>query len=336
MNAPVNYLRLWLLTGIILICVMVILGGITRLTGSGLSIVEWKPVTGIVPPINQKDWLREFKQYQQFPEYQKLNYGMSLQQFKQIYLWEYLHRTLGRLIGVIFIVPFVIFYFKGWISKKMTGPLLLIFLLGGLQGFMGWYMVKSGLDKAPHVSHFRLAAHQGFALLIVALLFWMMLSMSQHKKKTTGKPPTLLIATGISFSLLVTQIILGAFVAGLKAGFSYTHFPLMGETIFPPANLIRSESFLYNGVVLQFIHRWFAFTVALSMAALFYFARPYCELHIQTKWLLAIVILQIALGITTLMMQVPIVLGVAHQFVAIIILLLMVRILHKQVYVYSS
>lgn len=336
MNAYAQYLRLWLLTGIILICVMVILGGITRLTGSGLSIVEWKPVTGIVPPINQKDWLREFKQYRQFPEYQKLNYGMSLQQFKQIYLWEYLHRMLGRFIGIIFIVPFVIFYLKGWISKKMTGPLLLIFLLGGLQGSMGWYMVKSGLDKIPHVSHFRLAAHQGIALLLVALLFWMMLSISHPEKKTTGVSTNLLIATGIALSLLVTQIILGAFVAGLKAGFSYTNFPLMGETIFPPANLIRSESFLYNDVVLQFIHRWFAFTVALSMAALFYIAQPYHELHIQTKWLLAIVILQIALGITTLMMHVPIVLGVAHQFVAIIILLVMVSMLHKQVYVYSS
>jgi cytochrome c oxidase assembly protein subunit 15 len=197
-------------------------------------------------------------------------------------------------------------------------------------------MVKSGLDKMPHVSHFRLAAHQGIALLLVALLFWMMLSISHPKKKTTGISTNLLIATGIALSLLVTQIILGAFVAGLKAGFSYTNFPLMGETIFPPAILIHSESFFYNGVVLQFIHRWFAFTVALSMAALFYFAQPYRELHIQTKWLLAIVILQIALGITTLMMQVPIVLGVAHQFVAIIILLVLVRILHKQVYVYSS
>ena len=336
MNPSAQYLRLWLLAGIILICAMVILGGITRLTGSGLSIVEWRPITGIVPPVNQKDWLSEFKQYQQFPEYQKLNYGMSLQQFKEIYLWEYLHRMLGRFIGIIFIVPLVIFYLKGWISKKMIGPLLLIFLLGGLQGFMGWYMVKSGLDKMPHVSHFRLAAHQGIALLLVALLFWMMLSMSHQKRGTTGRPSILLIPTCISLGLLVTQIILGAFVAGLKAGFSYTNFPLMGETFFPSANLITSESLLYNGVVLQFIHRWLAFVVALSVVVLFYLARPYQELHTLTKWFLVVVILQIALGITTLMMHVPIILGVAHQFAAIAILLLMIRILHEQVYAYST
>jgi cytochrome c oxidase assembly protein subunit 15 len=138
MNASAQYFRLWLLAGIILICAMVILGGITRLTGSGLSIVEWRPVTGIVPPVNQKEWLSEFKQYQQFPEYQKLNYGMSLQQFKEIYLWEYLHRMLGRFIGVIFIVPFVIFYLKGWISKKMTGPPIAYF-------FIGWFARVYGL-----------------------------------------------------------------------------------------------------------------------------------------------------------------------------------------------
>lgn len=334
MNAPVNFIRLWLLTGIVMICTMVILGGITRLTGSGLSIVEWKPVTGIVPPLNQKDWLSEFEQYQQFPEYKKLNYGMSLQQFKQLYLWEYLHRMIGRLIGIIFIVPFVIFYFKGWISKKMTGSLLVIFLLGGLQGFMGWYMVKSGLDKVPHVSHFRLAAHQGLALLLVASLFWMMLSMNHQKKETTGKSSTLLVATCLTLTLLIIQITLGAFVAGLKAGYSYTNFPLMGETFFPSANLITSEPLFYNGVVLQFIHRWFAFVVVLSLGALLYVARPYQEMHNQTKWLIALVILQITLGIITLLMHVPIVLGVAHQFVAIVILLLLVKILYDQVYVY--
>jgi heme a synthase len=306
---------------------MVILGGITRLTGSGLSIVEWKPVTGIVPPLNQKEWLLEFAQYQQYPEYKKLNYGISLLQFKQLYLWEYLHRMLGRLMGIIFIVPFVIFYFKGLISKKIAAPLLVIFLLGGLQGFMGWYMVKSGLDKVPHVSHFRLTAHQGIALLLAALLFWIMLSMSHQKNETTRKPSTLLVITCVSLTLLITQIILGSFVAGLKAGFSYNNFPFMGENFFPSA-MLTSQPFFYNGVVLQFVHRWFAFFVVLSMVVLFYLARPHQELHSLAKWLLVLVILQIALGIATLMMHVPIVLGVAHQFVAITILLLMVRILH--------
>lgn len=334
MNTPVGYIRLWLITGIVLLCAMVILGGITRLTGSGLSIVEWKPVTGILPPLNQNDWLQQFEQYQQFPEYKKLNYGMSLQQFKQIYLWEYLHRLLGRLIGIIFIVPFVIFYIKGWISKKMIGSLLLIFLLGGLQGFMGWYMVKSGLDKIPHVSHFRLAAHQGIALLLVLLLYWLLLSMNNKKNETIKESSALLGATYVSLALLVIQIILGAFVAGLKAGFSYNNFPWMGETFFPPVTL-NAESLLYNGVVLQFIHRWFAFAVLLSLTPLVYLAKPYQALHNQTKWLLVLVILQVALGITTLMLYVPITLGVLHQFIAIVILLVMIRILHHQVRVKS-
>ncbi len=336
MTPSVRYMRLWLFTGIVMTCTMVIIGGITRLTGSGLSIVEWKPVTGIVPPLHEKDWLLEFEQYKQFPEYKMLNYGMSLQQFKQIYLWEYLHRLLGRLIGMVFILPFGILYFKGWITKKVMRPLLLIFLLGALQGFIGWYMVKSGLDIMPHVSHFRLAVHQGLALLLVSLLFWLMLTVGNQKRVDAQRLSPLLITTLASLALLIVQTTLGALVAGLKAGFSYTNFPWMGETFFPPGSHITSEPFFYNGVVLQFIHHWLAFVLALGIVFLMYLSRLNREMRTPTMRLLALTILQIALGIVTLRMGVPIVLGVIHQLTAILILLLLIRILHKQVYIQTS
>lgn len=327
MSTPAMYMRAWLILGIALIGLMVTVGGITRLTGSGLSIVEWKPVTGIIPPLSQQDWQKQFEQYQQFPEYKKVNHGMRLQQFKKIFLWEYVHRLLGRLIGIVFIVPFVLFYWKGWIPKKTVPSLLLIFLLGGLQGLMGWYMVRSGLNTVPHVSHFRLAAHQGIALLLISLLYWQLLSLNESKIITKRKSSVLKIAAVISLTLIVMQITLGALVAGLKAGFSYNNFPWMGEGLLPPSAL-ASKPLLYNGVMLQFIHRWLAFLVLSSIVSLFYLSKTRYETYL-TKWLLALVVFQVALGIATLMLQVPIILGVLHQFMAIIILLVIVRLLHE-------
>lgn len=327
MNASNLYLRTWLLSGIVLIALMVMIGGITRLTGSGLSMVEWKPVTGVIPPLNETDWHREFEKYQQFPEYQKLNYGMSLADFKKIYFWEFLHRLLGRLIGVVFILPFVVFYFKGWITRTLTGPLLLIFALGALQGFMGWYMVQSGLDKIPHVSHFRLAAHQGLAFLIIVLLYWLYLSLGNQPKAHSRRPASVFTLTLLSLGLLVVQILLGAFVAGLKAGYSYSNFPWMGDSFFPSQAVVPSESFFYNGAVLQFVHRWLAFVVALSMVLLYRQAARHTLLRRPAQRLLALVGLQLVLGVATLMLQVPVTLGVAHQFVALLLLLQLVALL---------
>lgn len=311
---------------------MVIIGGITRLTGSGLSIVEWKPVTGIVPPINSKDWEKEFEKYKQFPQYQLMNYNMSLPEFKQIYFWEYLHRLLGRLIGIVFIIPFVAFYFKRWIPKKLMRSLVTIFLLGGLQGFAGWYMVKSGLNAIPHVSHFRLAIHQGLALLLIGALFWTVLSFSREKRLNREGPGILFNVTFVTLVLLASQISLGALVAGLKAGLSYTNFPWMGDSFFPSRDLIASESLFYNGALLQFIHRWLAFLVLICFIVLFFSTKPYPELHKKAKWLLALGGSQVTLGIITLLMSVPVVLGVAHQFVAILILMALITLLHAQLY----
>jgi len=331
MLQPEGYIKIWLWSGIVLVSAMVLIGGITRLTGSGLSIVEWKPITGIVPPLNHEQWQQEFDLYKQFPQYQKANLGMSLSEFKQIFFWEYLHRLLGRIIGMVFIIPFLIFYFKGWLSKKLTYPLLTIFTLGAAQGFMGWYMVKSGLNAIPHVSHFRLAAHQGIALLLIASIYWMVLSLNKEKQVGQKSPRTLLLSL-LALFLLAIQIVLGSFVAGLKAGFSYTNFPWMGDTFFPSYIITASESFFYNGVVLQFTHRWVAFAALASIFTLWYVARTNKNLSVQVKWLVIFTLIQISLGIITLLMAVPIVLGVVHQCMAIILLMVLIKSIHIQLY----
>ncbi len=329
-----QYIKAWLWSGIVLVAIMVLIGGITRLTGSGLSIVEWKPVSGVVPPLNQEQWQQEFDLYKQFPQYQKANLGMTLPEFKQIFFWEYLHRLLGRLIGVVFMVPFLVFYFKGWFTKKLTYPLLMIFLLGGLQGFMGWYMVKSGLNNIPQVSHFRLAAHQGIALLLIASIFWMVLSIDKEKHAEIKKSLPLFVFSNGAILLLALQIVLGSLVAGLKAGFSYTNFPWMGDVIFPPPSIFSATPILYNGVVLQFIHRWFAFGVLFSFTGLWYVAKSDPKLSTNIKWLVIVTLLQVSLGITTLLMAVPVALGVLHQFMAIILIMVLLKIIHLQWYVY--
>ena len=330
MNTPNYYLRIWLLSGIALVCTMVLIGGITRLTGSGLSIVEWKPVTGIIPPLNTADWQVEFDKYKQFPQYQLMNYRMTLAEFKQIYFWEYIHRLLGRLTGIAFIIPFAFFYFKGWISKKLMQSLIVVFLLGALQGFAGWYMVKSGLNTIPYVSHFRLAIHQGVALLLAASLLWIILSMGKEKKEAVGSH-SLWIVTLIALALLALQITWGAFVAGLKAGYSYTNFPWVGDTFFPNEYLVSSAPYFHNGVLIQFTHRWLGFLVLLSFAFLCFLARKN-SVYTKTKLLLVTGMVQVLLGIFTLLLSVPIMLGVVHQLVAIILLMLIIILVHSQLY----
>ena len=336
MERSVHFIRVWLYTGIALVAAMVIVGGITRLTGSGLSMVEWKPVTGIVPPLNETDWQTEFEKYKQFPEFQKLNFSMTLQQFKQIYFWEFIHRLLGRLIGVVFLIPFLFFYFKRWITKKLAIPLLVIFLLGGLQGFIGWYMVKSGLNTIPHVSHFRLALHQGMALFLLIAIFWTALSLDKQKRTVTPGSKRIFTVSIVSFVLLCSQITWGALVAGLKAGYSYNNFPWMGDSFFPNNDLVQSASYFYNGVLLQFTHRWLAFVVAGSFIILYYISKPYPEINLSAKWLLLLAGFQVVLGIVTLMLSVPIALGVLHQFVAILVLMATVKVLHVQIYTPSN
>ncbi|MEP2670230.1 MAG: COX15/CtaA family protein [Cyclobacteriaceae bacterium] len=333
--SKVIYIRLWLWVGILLIVLMIVVGGITRLTGSGLSIVEWNVISGTIPPITEIQWQHAFDQYKQFPQYKKLNYGMDMAQFKQIFFWEYVHRLLGRFIGLVFLLPFLFFYFARKLSKSLTKKLLVIFALGALQGFMGWYMVKSGLNDNPHVSHFRLAIHQSLALLLIVSILWTILTLDE-RKTASNNPSSLLILIYLSLALLSFQIVLGAFVAGLKAGFSYTNFPLMGDTFFPSAIVMRSKPYLYNGVMLQFTHRWVAFVVFLSFLWILKISRPYSKAVKYARILIVIGITQVVLGITTLMLRVPLALGVIHQFIAIILLMLLIKIIHTIKYPMAS
>lgn len=331
MPKSITYIRAWLIAGIVLIGVMVIVGGITRLTGSGLSIVEWKPITGTVPPLSENDWNKEFNLYKQYPQYQLMNYHMTLSEFKQIYFWEYIHRLLGRVIGLIFIIPFLIFYFKGWLSKPLMQKLLLIFLLGGLQGFVGWYMVRSGLSTQPHVSHFRLAAHQGMALLLMSVILWITLSL-RAERRTLVRSSRLLRVSLFILMLLVIQITWGALVAGLKAGYSYTNFPWVGDSFFPNSYIVSTAPYFHNGVLLQFTHRWLAFFVLFGILSIYLLSRSDLEVRKYAKRLVALGLVQVLLGIATLMLSVPITLGVLHQFVAILLLMVMLSIIHIQLY----
>lgn len=322
-------IKLWLWTGIVLVCAMVVLGGITRLTGSGLSIVEWKLISGILPPLNAEQWQVSFEAYKQFPQYQKVNQTITLSDFKQIFFWEYFHRLLGRLIGVFFLFPFLFFYRKGWLTGPLKIKLMVIFLLGSLQGFIGWYMVKSGLIDSPHVSHFRLAIHQGLAVLLIAFILWTVLSVGRKESQTTPRFTVNMLAPIACLALLFFQMVLGAFVAGLKAGFSYTNFPFMANSFLPPAEVVNSTPMLFNGVMLQFLHRWLAFFVVMSFFVLGYFSKSVPEAQRYIRTLIILGIFQLLLGIATLTLSVPVVLGVAHQFLALLILMIVVTIVHK-------
>jgi len=319
----------WLLLGAILVITMVVIGGITRLTHSGLSMVKWHPISGIVPPLNTTEWTAEFNHYKTSPEYIKHNYHFTLEDFKSIFWWEFIHRFIGRIIGVVFIVPFLWFYFtKKLQDKNLIKHLLIIFLLGGLQGFIGWFMVKSGLVNRPSVSHFRLALHLSTALFLFAYILWAALPILASIPKKQFFYPKLQKSLKILLGLVSLQIIYGAFTAGLKAGYIYPTYPKMG-TDWLPDFAIESlkntgiSALIENPILVQFIHRWLAFVV------LFFFVRFYLKAHkleltvpqIKCNYtLISLIVLQITLGIFTLINAVPVSLGVLHQLGAVLVL----------------
>ncbi|PTX14938.1 cytochrome c oxidase assembly protein subunit 15 [Pontibacter mucosus] len=333
-STPNKAIIYWLLSGALLILAMVVIGGITRLTGSGLSIVEWNLIGGTLPPLSHEAWQVAFEKYKQFPEYQKLNKGMSLEGFKAIFFWEYLHRLLGRLLGVVFIVPFLYFLFSKKLTSWLFRRLLFILALGMAQGLMGWLMVKSGLVDNPHVSHFRLAAHLALALALIGLILWTVADLVTIRRQGTRRSslyrPALLV-----LGLILVQIILGAFVAGLKAGFSYNTYPLMEGEFFPAhlhGHLGSLLQVLENGVAMQFAHRWTAILVLLAVGWFWYRARHTVLLpgaHTLLSVLLLVCLLQVALGIVTLVTAVPVSLGVLHQVVAVVLFSAALLLLHQ-------
>ena len=327
----------WLLVCLLLIFAMVVLGGVTRLTGSGLSMVNWHPVHGVLPPLNAEQWSEEFGSYQQSPEFQKINRDMNVEEFKSIFWFEYSHRILGRLIGLVFLIPFMYFWWRNKIKPGLTPRLMIMFALGGLQGLLGWYMVKSGLVSNPHVSQYRLTAHLLSAILIYGYILWTILDLTQNQPYQVMHQSTVAAwrktSLGLIILLLIT-IVSGGFVAGLKAGVIFNTFPLMGGQWIPEGVSALSPWYLNlfeNMVTVQFTHRLLALSMGLlllgwSIKGLLKFNDPIVKSSFNLVGTL--VIIQIVLGISTLLMQVPVWLGATHQAGALLLFSVMLINVH--------
>ena len=321
-NSPsARALAQWLTVAAVSIFIMVIIGAITRLTESGLSMVEWKPLIGVLPPLDGAEWQRVFGLYQQSPEYIQKNVGMDLAAFKNIFFWEWLHRTWGHVIGVVYAVPLVVFVARGMVPRTLLPRLLGIFVLGGVQGFIGWYMVASGLVDRPDVSHYRLALHLSTALLIYALTVWTILDLRQPRGATTFCKWR---HGWVALIMLAVTIVYGAFVAGLDAGFVYNTWPLM-DGQFVPSAIDTLQPWWLNTVPntagVQFIHRWLAVVAALVIVAYAW--------RVRAVWLAVAVVAQVVLGIATLLLHVQLHVAVLHQANAVITLTLLLAAMHR-------
>lgn len=312
----------WLFTVAALIFAMVVVGGVTRLTESGLSIVRWEPISGVLPPMGDTQWAAEFAAYKQSPQYQLVNTGMTLGDFKNIYFWEYVHRLLGRVIGLAFALPLLWFAVKRAIPSGYGWKLGGILALGGLQGAIGWWMVASGLVERPDVSHIRLAIHLLTALALFGFTFWVALELLDRARRGSAGPARLPTAAVWMLSILFLQLLFGAYVAGLDAGYAYASWPKMGGEWFPSAAPML-EPFLRNlvdnPIVVQFVHRWLAFAVAAAAGALAAAAWRR-GLRREAGALIGAVTLQILLGILTLLSGVDILIAAAHQANAVLLL----------------
>ena len=306
----------WLLLCAAMAFAMVVVGGVTRLTHSGLPIVEWQPLVGALPPLSRAGWEALFAKYQQTPEFRLVNFGMDLEGFKSIFWWEYFHRLLGRLIGLVFLLPFLWFLVRGKLERRLAWLLGGVFLLGALQGALGWYMVKSGLVDDPRVSHFRLTAHLGMALAIFAAEIWLALDLLAAR----GRPPARL--AGAIALLVFVMALSGGFVAGLRAGKAYNTFPMMNGHWVPPEILLLEpwwQNLLYNMATVQFVHRAFFWLLAVLVPLAWWRARA-TPAGAAANLLLAAFVLQAALGVATLLAAVPVALGAAHQGGAVLLL----------------
>ncbi len=312
---------IWLFFMCGLVAVMILVGGATRLTDSGLSIIEWRPVTGAVPPLSEEAWLEEFEKYKTIPEYAQVNKGMSLDQFKEIYWWEWGHRFLGRLIGVAFFVPFVFFVATGRARGALAAKLGGLFVLGGLQGALGWWMVSSGLVDRVDVSQYRLAAHLGLAVLLLGAMWWLALDL--WPEENPGGPRRLLAPALILTAAVYAQMTLGAFVAGLRAGSVFNTWPLMDGKLFPDGYFAGAPGFndlFETAAAVQFNHRIGAYLLAAGVVW-FWLAARKTALSERASVVLAATAAQILLGIWTVMAATPIGLGLLHQGGAIVLFL---------------
>ncbi len=317
----------WLLVGCALVASTLILGGVTRLTGSGLSMVDWEPVSGVVPPLSAESWEREFAAYRDSPEYRLVNRGMSLAEFKRIFRFEYAHRLLGRVIGLVFIIPFAVFLARRMIPRSLVPRLLLLFALGGAQGLLGWWMVQSGLVDIPRVSPYRLTAHLALAVLVYALTLWTALSLLRPGVgggPAAGSGGGLRRWAGVVLGLAALTLLSGGFVAGLDAGLIYNTFPRMGSGWIPPDLFGATPWWLSpfeDRATAQFNHRVLAMLLLAGVTALWWVcarlaagaARTWAHAGFAAVWV------QAALGVATLVLFVPIPLAVLHQANALVL-----------------
>ncbi len=314
-RAALPAVRLWLsLTAFLIFC-MVIVGGATRLTDSGLSITEWQPILGAIPPLTEAHWQEALAKYRQIPEYQLINKGMSLEEFKFIYWWEWAHRFLGRIIGLVFFLPFAFFALTGRLSRGTAWRCGVLFVLGGLQGALGWYMVSSGLVERVDVSQYRLSAHLTLATVIFAAILWVAIGLGgkRHAPRRGIEWAALALV-----ALVLLQVAAGGFVAGLDAGMGYNTWPLMEGALVPPGLMVMEPSWrniFENAMTVQFNHRLLAYVITLAVLAFALAVRS-----TPAALLLAAVFLQVVFGIWTLLWQVPLWLGLVHQGGALVVL----------------
>ena len=322
----------WLTLCAVVIFGMILLGGVTRLTDSGLSMVEWNPIMGTIPPLSAEDWQMAFDKYKQFPEYQKINYGMSLASFKVIFMYEYLHRVLGRLIGLLYFLPLVFLLARGMVKRELTPKLLALFVLGGCQGLLGWYMVKSGLVDRPDVSQYRLTAHLGLAIVVYGYMVWLILGLTAPARTIPPLPswrPLWLVA------LVYLMILTGGFVAGTDAGYSYPTWPLMGDTFVPPALYADGWISAFEQVTtIQFNHRMLAYFVVIVVAVVavrnLSMSRDK-RVRNGVYLLLCALTIQVLLGISALLSQVAIPVAAAHQSGAVVLLTAVLFFAHARI-----
>ncbi|MFO1056570.1 MAG: COX15/CtaA family protein [Dongiaceae bacterium] len=326
---------LWLLACCAMILAMVVIGGVTRLTESGLSIMEWQPISGALPPWSEAEWQRVFALYQQIPQFELVNHSMTLAEFKGIFWWEYVHRLWGRLIGLAFALPLLAFWLGGRLPRGLAPRLLLLLALGGLQGLVGWWMVQSGLSHRIDVSQYRLTLHLGLALVVYVAMLWTALDLLRPvpaalPPAAAGLRRALIAAT----ALIALTMAMGGFVAGLKAGFIYNSFPLMAGQILPADGWALAPAWrnlTENPVLAQFVHRWLAVLTLAAVLALWLGARrlrlPRAA-ALPLGLMAGMALLQVALGISTLLLVVPIPLAAAHQAGAVVLLTLATLALH--------
>ena len=322
-----RFINFWLFTLAIIVLLMIAVGGLTRLTESGLSMVDWKLFMGIIPPITQADWIKLFEDYKQYPEYQIKNINMTLDGFKYIFWWEYGHRVLGRIIGLVFIIPFIFFSLKKSFTKSENIFFIVLFILGSIQGLIGWWMVKSGLDINPYVSHIRLAVHLIFAQIILSIIFYLII-----KRKVKEKYQSINLGHKISFIIfniiIFFTVIYGAFMAGLDAGQSFNTWPKMGDN-FVPENLFFWEEKLFgildNSVFIHFFHRILAYSSIGIIFVIYIFYQKRIDNSFQRIHLfsiLVLVLIQLIVGIFVVLSNVQVSLGSIHQVVGTFIFLL--------------